>query len=78
MRLYRRYSSSRDRGTPLKFDLGQTMSTMEHLIGSLENAPVVDRGEYEYFVHPVTDGIPLVEAELMREIGEEINRKSVV
>lgn len=49
---------------------------MEHLISSLENAPVVDRGEYEYFVHPVTDGIPLVEAGLMREIGEEITART--
>ncbi len=45
---------------------------MEHLIRSLETAPVVDRGEYQYFVHPVTDGLPQVEAPLLREIASEI------
>lgn len=45
---------------------------MDRLIRSLEAAPVVDRGEYQYFVHPVTDGIPNVEPALLREISEEI------
>ncbi len=45
---------------------------MERLIRSLERAPVVDRGEYQYFVHPVTDGIPQVDPELLEEIAAEI------
>lgn len=47
---------------------------MERLVRSLEKAPVVSRGEYDYFVHPVTDGIPAVEAPLLREIAEGIAR----
>lgn len=49
---------------------------MDHLIQSLKDAPVVDRGEYEYFVHPLTDGIPLVEPELMAEIGRAITDRA--
>lgn len=45
---------------------------MEKLVRSLENAPVVDRGEYQYFVHPVTDGIPLVEPALLQEIADAV------
>ena len=43
---------------------------MERLIESLRSAPVVDMGEYNYFVHPVTDCIPLVEPALLREIAD--------
>lgn len=47
---------------------------MDRLVRSLEDAPVVSRGEYEYFVHPVTDGIPAVDAPLLREIADGISR----
>lgn len=39
---------------------------------SLEDAPVVDFGGYSYFVHPLTDGIPAVEAALLDEVVDEI------
>lgn len=45
---------------------------MDQLIESLEAAPVVDRNGYQYFVHPVTDGLPQVDAPLLREIAEEV------
>lgn len=45
---------------------------MEELVRSLEQAPVVDRGEYQYFVHPVTDGIPLVEPAILEEIANAV------
>ena len=41
---------------------------MENFRRSLEAAPVVKMGDYEYFVHPVTDGIPFMEAAVMKEI----------
>lgn len=43
---------------------------LEKLIKSLIEAPVVKKGEYNYFVHPITDGVPLVEAELLQEVAE--------
>lgn len=45
---------------------------MERLKERLRDAPIVDRGDYQYFVHPVTDGLPLVEADLLREVAGEI------
>jgi adenine phosphoribosyltransferase len=41
----------------------------ERLTESLETCPMVRRGEYHYFIHPVSDGIPFVDAALLREIG---------
>lgn len=41
---------------------------MENLRNSLEAAPIVKMGDYDYFVHPVTDGIPFMEAAVMKEI----------
>jgi adenine phosphoribosyltransferase len=41
---------------------------LENLRRSLEAAPIVKIGDYDYFVHPVTDGIPFMEATVMREI----------
>lgn len=41
---------------------------------SLLEAPIVKKGDYDYFVHPITDGIPKLDAKLLREIGDEIVR----
>jgi adenine phosphoribosyltransferase len=41
---------------------------LENLRRSLEAAPIVKMGDYDYFVHPVTDGIPFMEAAVMKEI----------
>jgi len=35
------------------------------LKSSLERAPVIRIGDYHYFVHPVSDGIPAIEPELL-------------
>ncbi|MFA7561880.1 MAG: hypoxanthine/guanine phosphoribosyltransferase [Methanoculleus sp.] len=42
---------------------------LERLIQSLEASPIMKRGEYNYFINPVTDGVPLVEPAILREIG---------
>lgn len=39
---------------------------------TLAEAPVVDRGDYQYIVTPVTDGIPEVTPALLREIAAGI------
>lgn len=44
----------------------------ERLKESLKSAPVVDFGGYQYFVHPVTDGVPELTKELLHEIVEGI------
>jgi adenine phosphoribosyltransferase len=45
-----------------------TSDMLENFRKSLEAAPVVRMGDYDYFVHPVTDGIPFMEPAVMREI----------
>jgi adenine phosphoribosyltransferase len=35
---------------------------------SLKSAPIVKRGEYNYFIHPISDGVPLIRPELLREV----------
>jgi adenine phosphoribosyltransferase len=49
---------------------------LEMLRESLENATVIKRGEYDYFVHPLTDGIERIEPELLREVARAIDELS--
>jgi adenine phosphoribosyltransferase len=35
---------------------------------SLKTAPIVKRGTYNYFIHPISDGVPVVRPELLREV----------
>ena len=42
---------------------------IEHLIESLLNCPIVKKGEYNYFVHPITDGIPHIDPVVLREVA---------
>ncbi|HLE97683.1 MAG TPA: hypoxanthine/guanine phosphoribosyltransferase [Candidatus Thermoplasmatota archaeon] len=44
----------------------------ERLRASLEGAPVVRFGEYDYFVHPLTDGIPEVDPDVLQEVVLDI------
>ena len=41
---------------------------LPRLRASLAETPVVKCGEYEYFVHPITDGIPLGRPEVLDEV----------
>jgi adenine phosphoribosyltransferase len=41
---------------------------LDKLVESLETCPMVKRGEYNYFIHPVTDGVPVVDPALLREV----------
>ena len=46
----------------------------EKLKISLINAPIIKKGEYNYFVHPITDGIPLVEPSILEEVADGISK----
>ncbi|MHC1596839.1 MAG: hypoxanthine/guanine phosphoribosyltransferase [Methermicoccaceae archaeon] len=50
------------------------MPMLELLRDSLKRCPVVMKGSYSYFVHPLTDGVPTVAPELLGEVVEEIVR----
>ncbi|MDD3407190.1 MAG: hypoxanthine/guanine phosphoribosyltransferase [Methanomicrobium sp.] len=41
----------------------------DKLINSLITCPIVKRGEYNYFIHPISDGVPVVEPALLREVA---------
>ena len=46
----------------------------EKLKISLIEAPIIKKGEYNYFVHPITDGIPLVEPAILEEAADGISK----
>ena len=41
---------------------------LDRLVTSLETCPMVKRGEYNYFIHPITDGVPIIDPALLREV----------
>jgi adenine phosphoribosyltransferase len=47
----------------------------EKIKESLESSPVVKKGEYDYFVNPITDGIPLMYPDVLEEIVAFIKEK---
>jgi adenine phosphoribosyltransferase len=49
---------------------------MDRLRESLLEAPIIEKEGYHYFVHPISDGVPMLEPELMREIVIRIIRKA--
>ncbi|AFZ72053.1 hypoxanthine/guanine phosphoribosyltransferase [Natronobacterium gregoryi] len=49
---------------------------MDQLKQSLLDAPIIEKNGYHYFVHPISDGIPKLESDLLREIVVRITRKA--
>ncbi len=49
---------------------------MDQLKQSLLEAPIIEKNGYHYFVHPISDGIPMLEPTLLREIVIKIIRKT--
>src|SRR2546427_1289633 len=47
---------------------------LDRLRASLAESPIVRFGDYEYFVHPITDGIPLGRPEVLDEVLSELVR----
>ncbi len=42
---------------------------------SLRNAPIVKKGDYNYVIHPLTDGIPFIEPYLLEEVVDKIKER---
>ena len=49
---------------------------MDQLQESLRSAPIIEKEGYQYFVHPISDGVPMLEPGLLREIVIKIIRKA--
>jgi len=45
---------------------------LEKLRASLASSPVVRFGDYDYFVHPITDGIPLGDPAVLDEVTDAL------
>jgi len=43
---------------------------LEALKASLADSPIIKRGDYDYMVHPVTDGIPSVDPQILKELTD--------
>jgi len=43
---------------------------LEALKASMAECPVVKRGDYDYMVHPITDGIPRVHPQVLKKISD--------
>ena len=44
----------------------------EALKASLAEAAIIERGDYDYIVHPITDGIPRVEPKVLTEVVDAL------
>src|SRR6056297_1067027 len=49
---------------------------MDRLKESLLDAPIIEKEGYHYFVHPISDGVPMLKPQLLREIVIRIIRKA--
>ena len=45
------------------------------LITSLQQAPIVNKGDYHYVIHPITDGIPEITPSLLKEVTVALKEK---
>lgn len=41
---------------------------------SLETAPIVKKGDYQYFVNPISDGVPAMDPKMLREIVSVVKK----
>ncbi|MXR51938.1 adenine phosphoribosyltransferase [Halovenus sp. WSH3] len=48
---------------------------MDRLLDSLHTAPIIDKDGYEYLVHPITNGVPMLDPALLREVVVEMIRR---
>ncbi|QPV63569.1 purine phosphoribosyltransferase family protein [Halosimplex litoreum] len=49
---------------------------MERLRESLHEAPIIDKDGYEYLVHPISNGVPMLDPALLREVVVGIVRNA--
>jgi len=49
--------------------------SLKYLEKSLYEAPIVKKGEYDYVIHPITDGVPFITPELLKEVSDEMKKQ---
>lgn len=45
---------------------------LEEVKKSLESSTIVKKGEYNYFVNPISDGVPAMEPKILRELSRTV------
>lgn len=45
---------------------------LEEVIKSLEKSPIVKKGDYDYFVNPISDGVPAANPAILRELARAV------
>ena len=45
---------------------------MDTLEKSLLASPVIKKGDYDYFINPITDGIPVIKKDLLKDVVNRI------
>jgi adenine phosphoribosyltransferase len=48
--------------------------SLEQLKKSLYEAPIMKKGNYDYVIHPITDGVPYISPQLLKEISNEMKK----
>jgi adenine phosphoribosyltransferase len=49
---------------------------MDRLKASLNEVPIIDKDGYFYLVHPISNGVPMLEPELLREVVVGVIRRA--
>jgi adenine phosphoribosyltransferase len=49
---------------------------MDRLRESLHEAPIIDKDGYDYLVHPISNGVPMLDPALLREVVVRIMRRA--
>ena len=49
--------------------MSSPLSPMEVLEESLKGAPIIWKGDYPYFIHPISDGIPRMDPEVLKAVS---------
>ena len=48
--------------------------SLEEFKKSLEQAPIIKKGDYSYIVHPILDGIPEIQPEMLQDVVSEMKK----
>jgi len=49
--------------------------SIELLKKSLQEAHIIKKGDYRYVIHPITDGVPEIKPELLKEVANEMQKR---
>ena len=50
---------------------------LEEVKKSLEASPIVKKGDYNYFVNPISDGVPSMDPKMLRELALSVHKHAI-